>query len=73
MDSKEPGVAERERAATHGQTAAGLIFIVIAPLLGLLLAYLLMVAIYWLFGTFVPPREAKAALAEGRRAELASR
>jgi len=33
-----------------------LIFIVVAPLLGMVLAYLLMIAVYWLFRNFTPRR-----------------
>jgi PiT family inorganic phosphate transporter len=62
------GPARAMEGLVVGQWPKTLAFIVIAPLLGLILAYLLMIAIYWLFRNSTPARMDK----HFRRAQLVS-
>jgi PiT family inorganic phosphate transporter len=62
------GPARAMQGLVVGQWPKTLAFIVIAPLLGLILAYLLMIAVYWLFRNSSPARMDK----HFRRAQLVS-
>jgi PiT family inorganic phosphate transporter len=62
------GIARAMEGLVVGQWPKTLAFIVIAPLLGLVLAYVLMIAIYWLFRNSSPARMDK----HFRRAQLVS-
>jgi len=48
------------KAGTHGlvlgKWPSTLLFIVLAPVIGLILGYLLMIAVYWIFQSFAPTR-----------------
>jgi PiT family inorganic phosphate transporter len=50
------GPSQAWRALVVGQWPSTLMFIVLAPMLGLILAYLLMIAIYWMFRNASPAR-----------------
>jgi PiT family inorganic phosphate transporter len=50
------GIANAGRGLIVGEWPKTLTFIVVAPLLGLVLAYVLMVAVYWLFRHSTPSR-----------------
>jgi PiT family inorganic phosphate transporter len=62
------GIARAMEGLVVGQWPKTLAFIVIAPVLGLVLAYVLMIAVYWLFRNSSPARMDK----HFRRAQLVS-
>jgi PiT family inorganic phosphate transporter len=62
------GISRAMEGLVVGQWPKTLAFIVVAPLLGLVLAYLLMIAVYWLFRNSSPARMDR----HFRRAQLVS-